>query len=60
MLGRKFVERYYNLSREKNSFLCVGLDPVTKDIRENYVVPPKLINKNPRTVKGIIRADCLT
>jgi orotidine-5'-phosphate decarboxylase len=57
MLGRKFVERYYNLSREKNSFLCVGLDPVTKDIRDKYVVPPTLINKY--GVLGGIKRFCI-
>jgi len=45
MLGRGFVEKYYELSREKDSFLCVGLDPVTVDIREKYVIPPKLIER---------------
>ena len=43
MLGRGFVDRYYELSREKESFLCVGLDPVTKGIREKYVIPQKMI-----------------
>ena len=45
MLGRGFVERYYELSREKDSFLCVGLDPATGDMRERYVVPPGLIER---------------
>ncbi len=46
MLGRRFVEKYYELSREKKSFLCVGLDPVTRAIREKYVVPQPLIEKH--------------
>ena len=45
MKGRGFVKRYYELSREKNSFLCVGLDPVTTAIRKKYVIPPKLIDR---------------
>lgn len=43
MLGRGFVERYYELSREKDSLLCVGLDPATDAMRRRYVVPPRLI-----------------
>ncbi|MCW3992422.1 MAG: orotidine-5'-phosphate decarboxylase [Candidatus Bathyarchaeota archaeon] len=39
------MERYYELSREKDSFLCVGLDPATGDMRERYVVPPGLIER---------------
>ena len=46
MLGRGFVDRYYELSREKGSFLCVGLDPVTSDMRDRYVIPPKLIERH--------------
>jgi len=45
MLGRGFVERYNELSREKKSFLCVGLDPATRAIRDKYVVPQPLIDK---------------
>lgn len=45
MLGRRFVEKYYELSREKNSFLCVGLDPATLAFRDKYVVPQQLIER---------------
>jgi orotidine-5'-phosphate decarboxylase len=45
LLGRKFVEKYYELSREKNSFLCVGLDPATRAIRDKFVVPQPLIDR---------------
>jgi orotidine-5'-phosphate decarboxylase len=45
VLGRGFVDRYYELSREKDSFLCVGLDPATDSMRDKYVVPPKLIER---------------
>jgi orotidine-5'-phosphate decarboxylase len=45
LLGRGFVERYYELSREKNSILCVGLDPVTASMRGRYIVPPKLMER---------------
>ncbi len=45
MLGRKFVERYLELSRMKDSFLCVGVDPATEDMRDRYTVPQKLIDE---------------
>jgi len=45
MLGKGFVDRYLELSREKDSFLCVGLDPATDSMRDKYVVPPKLIER---------------
>lgn len=43
MLGQGFVRKYIELSRKKNSFLCVGLDPVTESIRSKYVVPKHLL-----------------
>lgn len=46
MLGRDFVNRYYEISNEKDSFLCVGLDPVTDAMRDRYVIPPDLTRKN--------------
>ncbi|MCX6649644.1 MAG: orotidine-5'-phosphate decarboxylase [Candidatus Bathyarchaeota archaeon] len=46
MLGRRFVEKYYELSREKDSFLCVGLDPATRAFRDKYVVPQPLIERH--------------
>jgi len=45
MLGRRFVDKYRELSREKNSFLCVGLDPATRAMRDEYIVPQPLIDK---------------
>ena len=54
MLGRRFVDRYYELSREKGSFLCVGLDPATSDMRDRYVIPHRLIERY-GSVKGIKR-----
>jgi orotidine-5'-phosphate decarboxylase len=45
LLGRRFIEKYYELSREKDSFLCVGLDPATRALRDKYVVPQPLIEK---------------
>ncbi|MBM3292406.1 hypothetical protein FJY84_06975, partial [Candidatus Bathyarchaeota archaeon] len=45
MLGKRFVEKYYRLSEEKNSVLCIGLDPAIKDIRDNFIIPPPLIQK---------------
>ena len=46
MLGQGFVDKYYELSRKKGSFLCVGLDPVTANMRERYVIPPRLIERH--------------
>ena len=57
MLGRKFVETYYRLSREKDSFLCVGLDPATRAFRDKYVVPQPLIDKY--GVSGGIEKFCV-
>ena len=54
MLGRGFVDRYYELSREKGSFLCVGLDPATSDMRDRYVIPHRLIERY-GSEKGIKR-----
>lgn len=45
MLGRGFVERYLELSREKGSILCVGLDPAVRGMRERYLVPRPLIDR---------------
>ena len=45
MLGRGFVDRYNEISREKDSFLCVGLDPVTDVMREKYVIPSSLTGR---------------
>jgi len=45
LLGRGFVEKYYELSREKDSFLCVGLDPATETMRDSYIIPPQLIDR---------------
>ncbi len=57
MLGRGFVERYYELSRGKGSFLCVGLDPATASMRERFVVPPRLIDEH--GFAGGIKRFCL-
>lgn len=46
MLGRGFVDKYYEMSHEKDSFLCVGLDPATTDMRDRYVIPPQLIERH--------------
>jgi len=45
LLGKRFVDRYLKLSREKDSFICVGLDPAISAMRERYVVPPRLIER---------------
>jgi orotidine-5'-phosphate decarboxylase len=45
MLGKGFVNTYYKISKKKNSFLCIGIDPVTRDIRKKDIVPPELIQE---------------
>ena len=49
MLGRKFVEKYLELSRAKDSFLCVGVDPATADMRERYTIPLSYIEEKGET-----------
>ncbi|MFP3950578.1 MAG: orotidine-5'-phosphate decarboxylase [Candidatus Bathyarchaeia archaeon] len=43
MLGKGFVEGYLELSHEKDSFLCVGIDPATGEMREKNRIPDQLI-----------------
>lgn len=43
MLGRGFVNKYHELSAEKDSFLCVGIDPAILAMRSRYVVPNELL-----------------
>jgi orotidine-5'-phosphate decarboxylase len=45
LLGRGFVEKYDAISRDKDSFLCVGLDPATDMMRRRNIVPPILIER---------------
>jgi orotidine-5'-phosphate decarboxylase len=54
LLGEGFIKKYYNLSKEKCSFLCAGLDPVTDKMRSRYIIPPKLIQRE-GIVTGIKR-----
>jgi len=39
------VERYLELSGEKESILCVGLDPAVEGMRERYLVPKPLLDR---------------
>ncbi|MBN2334886.1 orotidine-5'-phosphate decarboxylase [Candidatus Bathyarchaeota archaeon] len=57
MLGKGFVDRYVRLSREKDSFLCVGVDPATSDMRSKNVVPPALIRE--KGLKEGVKEFCL-
>ena len=57
MLGKAFVDRYYELSGMKDSFLCVGVDPATEDIRSKYVVPPTLVKE--KGASQAIKEFCL-
>jgi orotidine-5'-phosphate decarboxylase len=43
MLGKGFVDKYNELSAEKESILCVGIDPATSSMRTRYVVPKELL-----------------
>lgn len=45
-MGRGFVERYLELSREKESILCVGLDPAVRGMRQRFLVPQPLIERH--------------
>jgi len=58
MLGKGFVDSYLRISRAKESFLCVGLDPVTEHIRRRGVVPPQLVKE--RGVKDAVKEFCLS
>jgi orotidine-5'-phosphate decarboxylase len=57
MLGKGFVNKYFELSRKKNSFLCVGVDPATTDIRRKNVIPPELMGE--KGLYGGIKEFCL-
>jgi orotidine-5'-phosphate decarboxylase len=58
MLGKGFVDRYLRASRAKESFLCVGVDPVTEHIRRRGVVPTQLVKE--RGVKDAVKEFCLS
>lgn len=45
MISKSFVDRYYELSAEKDSFICVGLDPATNNMRGHNVIPPLMIKR---------------
>ena len=57
MLDEGFLEKYKKLSKEKNSYLCVGIDPALPSIRGKLVIPSYLIEKN--GVKKGIKNYCL-
>ena len=57
MYGKGFVDSYLRISRAKDSFLCVGVDPVTEHIRKKGVVPPQLVKE--RGVKDAVKEFCL-
>jgi orotidine 5'-phosphate decarboxylase subfamily 2 len=44
-LGDLFLRKYYELSREKGSFLCIGLDPAISSMRDRFVVPGYLVER---------------
>jgi orotidine-5'-phosphate decarboxylase len=57
MLGRKFVEKYLELSRAKDSFLCVGVDPATADMRDKFTIPMDFIEEKGEA--GALKKFCL-
>jgi orotidine-5'-phosphate decarboxylase len=57
MLGRKFVEDYLDLSRIKDSFLCVGVDPATADMRNKNNIPMDFIKEKGES--GALEEFCL-
>jgi orotidine-5'-phosphate decarboxylase len=57
MYGKGFVDSYLRISRSKDSFLCVGVDPVTEHIRKRGVVPPQLVKE--RGVRDAVKEFCL-
>ena len=57
MYGKGFVDSYLRISRAKDSFLCVGVDPVTEHIRKRGVVPPPLVKEI--GVKDAVKEFCL-
>jgi len=40
-----FIERYKLLSRQKDSYLCVGLDPALSAMRSKFVIPDYLVQE---------------
>ncbi len=45
MKGVEFVERYLELSREKETMLCVGVDPAVAGMRDKYVIPQEYVDR---------------
>jgi len=51
------VEKYLELSRAKDSFLCVGVDPATADMRKKFTIPMDFIKE--RGEAGALKEFCL-
>ena len=51
------MERYLELSRSKDSFLCVGVDPATADMRDKFTIPMDFIKE--RGEAGALKEFCL-
>ncbi len=51
MIGEGFVKEYYRISKKKDSFLCVGIDPAVSGMRDRYIVPPEITEGN--LVEGV-------
>lgn len=53
-MNSEFLEKYSHLSREKDSYLCVGLDPAVPSMRDKFVIPKHLFEGQGLT-EGIVR-----
>ena len=51
------MEKYLELSRAKDSFLCVGVDPATADMRKKFTIPMDFIKE--RGEAGALKEFCL-
>ena len=51
------MDRYLELSRSKDSFLCVGVDPATADMREKFTIPLDFIEEKGEA--GALKEFCL-
>ena len=51
------MDRYLELSRSKDSFLCVGVDPATADMRDKFTIPMDFIEEKGEA--GALKEFCL-
>ena len=56
-MGEEFLREYHKLSQEKESLLCVGLDPAPPSMRDRFLVPRHLTERH--GLRGGIKHFCL-